>query len=297
MKSKADTNIVSSEKKMPDVTYVKVSAVKILAFSFISLLWVVPIVITFYNSFKQSGKVSSDIFSLPFGDSFVFFENYGKALTFGNYPIFLSFAYSLFISIVSTALILLCCSMAAWYIVRVGSVFSKAFYGICLFSLAVPFQMVMFTLSSNASRFGLDTPFTIPLVYLGYGTGMAVFMFAGFIKGLPLEIEEAAMIDGCGPIRMFFLVVFPMLRPVTISVGILELMWIWNDYLLPYLVLDLTRYRTIPIHVQYLKGSYGSVDMGASLAVIMMSLVPVMIVYILCQKHIVKGIAAGAVKG
>ncbi len=297
MKTKTKINTIPKEKKDIDITEVKVSKARILSFSLISLLWIMPIMITVYNSFKQSSKVSSDIFSLPVGDSFVFLENYGKALTFGNYPFFLSFAYTLFISIVSTALILLCCSMAAWYIVRVGSLFSKIFYGMCLFSLAVPFQMVMFTVSSNSSRFGLDTPFTIPLVYLGYGAGMAIFMFAGFIKSLPYEIEEAAMIDGCGPIRMFFLVVFPMLRPVTISVGILELMWIWNDYLLPYLVLDLTKYRTIPIHVQYLKGSYGSVDMGASLAVIVMSLVPMMIVYILCQKHIVKGIAAGAVKG
>jgi raffinose/stachyose/melibiose transport system permease protein len=296
---KAETNINNTVREKEDnvAAEVKVSPARILSFSFISVLWVMPVVISIYNSFKQSGKVSSDIFSLPSGESFVFLENYGKALTFGNYPFFLSFIYTLFISVVSTALILLCCSMAAWYIVRVGSLFSKVFYGMCLFSLAVPFQMVMFTLSSNASRFGLDTPFTIPLVYLGYGAGMAIFMFVGFIKSLPYEIEEAAMIDGCGPIKMYFLVVFPMLRPVTISVGILELMWIWNDYLLPYLVLDLTKYRTIPIHVQYLKGSYGSVDMGASLAVIVMSLVPMMIVYILCQKHIIKGIAAGAVKG
>ena len=297
MKPEADMKKIAKEEKDPGAVEEKISPVRMITFLIVSVLWVIPIVITFYNSFKQSGKVSSDIFSLPTGDSFVFFENYGKALTFGNYPFFLSFVYSLFISVVSTALILLCCSMAAWYIVRVGSLFSKIFYILCLLSLAVPFQMVMFSLSSNASRFGLDTPLTIPLVYLGYGAGMAVFMFAGFIKSLPYEIEEAAMIDGCGPVRMFFLVVFPMLRPVIISVGILELMWIWNDYLLPYLVLDLTKYRTIPIHVQYLKGSYGSVDMGASLAVIVMSLVPMMIVYILCQKHIVKGIAAGAVKG
>ena len=297
MKPEADMKKIAKEEKDPGAVEEKISPVRMITFLIVSVLWVIPIVITFYNSFKQSGKVSSDIFSLPSGDSFVFFENYGKALTFGNYPFFLSFVYSLFISVVSTALILLCCSMAAWYIVRVGSLFSKIFYILCLLSLAVPFQMVMFSLSSNASRFGLDTPLTIPLVYLGYGAGMAVFMFAGFIKSLPYEIEEAAMIDGCGPVRMFFLVVFPMLRPVIISVGILELMWIWNDYLLPYLVLDLTKYRTIPIHVQYLKGSYGSVDMGASLAVIVMSLVPMMIVYILCQKHIVKGIAAGAVKG
>ncbi len=268
-----------------------------IVFIFVALLWIVPIVIALLNSFKQSGEVSTNVFSLPLGDSFAGFENYTKALTFGNYPFAKSFGYSVFISIVSTALILICCSTAAWYIVRVGSFFSKVFYGACLLSLAVPFQMVMFTLSSNASRFGLDTPYTIPFVYLGYGAGMAVFMFTGFIRSLPYEIEEAAVIDGCGPVRMFFTVVFPMLRPVTISVGILELMWIWNDYLLPYLVLDITKYRTIPIHVQYLKGSYGTVDLGASLAVIVMSLIPMVVTYILSQKYIVKGIASGAVKG
>lgn len=270
---------------------------RIITFIVVSLIWIVPMIIAVMNSFKNSGEVSANLFTLPFGKSFAGLDNYKKALTFGNYPFMKSFGYSVFISVVSTALILLCCSMAAWYIVRVGSIFSKILYGICLFSLAVPFQMVMFTLASDASRLGMDTPYTIPFVYLGYGAGMAIFMFAGFIRGLPYEIEEAALIDGCGPIRMFFMVVFPMLQPVTISVGILELMWIWNDYLLPYLVLDITKYRTVPIHVQYLKGSYGSVDMGASLAVIVMSLIPMVVVYILCQKYIVKGIAAGAVKG
>ena len=270
---------------------------RIIAFLLISIIWVVPMIIAVMNSFKKSGEVSTSLFSLPAGESFAGIENYKKALTFGNYPFLKSFGYSVFISVVSTMLILLCCSMAAWYIVRVGSLISKLIYGMCLFSLAVPFQMVMFTLASDASRFGMDTPFTIPFVYLGYGAGMAIFMFGGFVRGLPYEIEEAAVIDGCGPIRLFFLIVFPMLRPVTISVGILELMWIWNDYLLPYLVLYSTKYRTVPIHVQYLKGSYGSVDMGASLAVIVMSLIPMVVVYILCQKYIVKGIAAGAVKG
>jgi raffinose/stachyose/melibiose transport system permease protein len=187
--------------------------------------------------------------------------------------------------------------MAAWYIVRINSLFSKAFYYMCLFSLAVPFQMVMFTLSSTAYRLGLDKPWTIPFVYLGYGAGMSIFLFVGFVRDLPYEIEESAIIDGCGPFQIFFLIVFPMLRPIAISVGILQLMWIWNDYLLPYLILDITEYRTIPIHVQYLKGSYGSVDLGASLAVIIMSLIPIIALYLGCQKYIVKGIAAGAVKG
>ena len=187
--------------------------------------------------------------------------------------------------------------MAAWYIVRVGSGFSRFFYYLCLFSMIVPFQMVMFTLTSTADSLMLNTPWTIPVIYLGFGAGLAIFMFTGFIKGLPLEIEEAAAIDGCGPVRTFFMVVLPMLKPTLISVGILELMWVWNDYLLPYLVLDITLYRTIPIHVQYLKGSYGSVDLGATMAIIMMAILPIIIVYICCQKYIIKGVAAGAVKG
>ena len=197
----------------------------------------------------------------------------------------------------SVALILLCCSMTAWYINRVNSRFAKIFYYLCLFSMIVPFQMVMFTLTFTADNLKLNTPFTIPIVYLGFGAGLAIFMFSGFVKSLPLEIEEAAAIDGCGPIRTFFLVVLPMLKPTLISVGILETMWVWNDYLLPYLVLDRTKYMTIPILVQYLKGSYGTVDLGATMAVIMMSIIPIIVLYLLCQKHIIKGVAAGAVKG
>ena len=268
-----------------------------IVFILFSLLWVMPIVLSVLNSFKKSGAINTEIFSIPTGDSLAGLENYKTALTFGNYPFGQAFLYSVLISVVSTLLIIICCSMAAWYIVRVDNWFTKLFYGLCLFSLAVPFQMVMFPLSSDASMFGMDTPFTIPFVYLGYGAGMAIFLFTGFIRSLPYEVEEASVIDGCNTIQRYFKVVFPMLLPVTISVGILEFMWIWNDYLLPYLVLDMTKYRTIPIQVQYLKGSYGSVDLGASLAVIVMSLVPILIIYMLCQKYIVKGIAAGAVKG
>ena len=187
--------------------------------------------------------------------------------------------------------------MTAWYIVRVDDLFSKIVYYLCVFSMIIPFQMVMFTLATTADKLGFNTPWTIPVIYLGFGAGLAVFMFTGFIKGIPLEIEEAAAIDGCNPLTSFFLVVFPMLKPILISVGVLEVMWIWNDYLLPYLVLDRTEYMTIPIHVQYLKGSYGSVDLGATMAVIMISIIPVIIVYLFCQKHIIKGVAAGAVKG
>ena len=194
-------------------------------------------------------------------------------------------------------LILLFCSMSGWYIARVQSTIAKAFYYLCLFSMIVPFQMVMFTLSRTADKLQLNTPWTIPVIYLGFGAGLAIFMFIGFVKGLPLEIEEAAAIDGCGPFRTFFSVVLPMLKPTLISVGILEVMWVWNDYLLPYLVLDITEYRTLPIHIQYLKGSYGTVDLGATMALIFLSIVPVIIFYLICQKHIIKGVAAGAVKG
>ena len=187
--------------------------------------------------------------------------------------------------------------MTAWYVVRVKSTFSKIFYYLCLFSMIVPFQMVMFTLTFTADKLNLNTPWTIPIVYLGFGAGLAIFMFIGFVKGLPLEIEEAAAIDGCGPIRTFFSVVLPMMKPTLISVTILEMMWVWNDYLLPYLVLDITEYRTLPIHIQYLKGSYGTVDLGATMALILLSIIPVIIFYLACQKHIIKGVAAGAVKG
>ena len=266
-------------------------------FIVLSLLWVFPIYEVVINSFKANDFVKLEPFVFPTAESFAGFANYIKGLTFGNYPFLQSAGYSIFITVTSVALILLCCSMAAWYIARVQSKFTKIFYYLCLFSMIVPFQMVMFTLTSTANDLGLDTPWTIPIVYLGFGAGLAIFMFVGFVKGLPLEIEEAAAIDGCGPLQTFFLVVMPMLKPTLISVGILELMWVWNDYLLPYLVLDITEYRTIPIHVQYLKGSYGTVDLGATMAIIMMAILPIIIVYLLCQKHIIKGVAAGAVKG
>ena len=273
------------------------STVLTIVFIVICLAWMMPIIEVVINSFKTNSSISLNLFALPDSESFAGADNYVKGLTFGNFPFLKSAGYSLFISIVSTALILVCCSMAAWYIVRVQSKFAKIFYYLCLFSMIVPFQMVMFTLTNTAKTFHLNTPWTIPVVYLGFGAGLAIFMFSGFVKSLPLEIEEAAAIDGCGPVRTFFCVVLPMLKPSLISVGILELMWLWNDYLLPYLVLDITEYRTIPIHVQYLKGSYGTVDLGAFMAVIMLSILPIIIVYLFCQKHIIKGVAAGAVKG
>ncbi len=266
-------------------------------FSVISVFYVVPIILVFTNSLKSNNFVNSQTFSLPNAQSFVGLQNYVKGMTFGNYPFWKCVYYSFIITVLSTALIILCTSMAAWYISRVNSKFCHLVYYICVFSMVVPFQMVMFPLAKTADTLKLNTPYTIPIIYLGFGAGLAVFMFSGFVKSMPIEIEEAAAIDGCGPLRTFFRVVFPMLQPTMISVGVLETMWIWNDYLLPYLVLDRTVYRTIPIHIQYLQGSYGSVDMGATMALIMLSIIPIIIFYLCCQKYIIKGVAAGAVKG
>ena len=277
--------------------YTPLSKVLTVFFAALSLAWLFPIFEVVINSFKENSFVNLNPFALPNEESYVGFANYIKGMTFGNYPFLQSVGYSLLITVASVALILLCCSMSAWYIARVKSAVSNIFYYLCLFSMIVPFQMVMFTLTFTADKLNLNTPWTIPIVYLGFGAGLAIFMFIGFVKGLPLEIEEAAAIDGCGPLRTFFNVVLPMLKPTLISVGILELMWVWNDYLLPYLVLDRTKYMTIPIHVQYLKGSYGTVDLGATMAVIMLSIIPIIIVYMFAQKHIIKGVAAGAVKG
>ena len=266
-------------------------------FALVSIIYVMPIVEVLINSFKLNTFVNTETFALPNSESYAGFSNYIKGMTFGNYPFLKSAFFSAYITIVSTALILICTSMTAWYVVRVNSLASKIVYYLCVFSMIVPFQMVMFTLSGTADRLKLNTPYLIPIVYLGFGAGLAVFMFSGFVKGIPLEIEEAAVIDGCNPLAIFFRVELAMLKPTLVSVGILEVMWIWNDYLLPYLVLDRTQYMTIPIHIQYLKGSYGSVDMGATMAIIMMSILPIIIMYLFCQKYIIKGVAAGAVKG
>ena len=277
--------------------YTTLSKVMTVFFAVLCLAWIMPVIEVLVNSFKTNNAVNLNPFALPNSETFMGWANYIKGMTFGNYPFMKSVGYSLLITVVSVALILLFCSMSAWYICRVNSLASKAFYYLCLFSMIVPFQMVMFTLTFTADKLKLNTPYTVPIVYLGFGAGLAIFMFTGFVKGLPIEIEEAAAIDGCSPVQTFFQVVLPMLKPTLISVGILELMWVWNDYLLPYLVLDRTKYMTIPIHVQYLKGSYGTVDLGATMAVIMLSIIPIIIVYIFCQKHIIKGVAAGAVKG
>ncbi len=263
----------------------------------ICIIYVLPVLSVVINSFKLNTYVKTDTFALPLGEMWAGFDNFIKGMTFGNYPFVNSVLYSLFITIVSTALILVFTSMAAWYIARVNSLICKIFYFLCVFSMVVPFQMVMYPLSKTADSLHLNTPWTIPVVYLGFGAGLAIFMFVGFVKSIPIEIEEAASIDGCGPLRTYFKVVFPMLRPTMISVGILEIMWVWNDYLLPYLVLDINEYRTIPIHIQYLKGSYGTVDLGATMALILLSIIPVIVFYLICQKYIIKGVAAGAVKG
>ncbi len=265
--------------------------------SVICVIYVLPVVAVLINSFKLNTFVKTDTFALPTGEMWAGMDNFIKGMTFGNYPFWNSVKYSVVITVLSTALILIGTSMAAWYIARVDSPFCKALYFLCVFSMVVPFQMVMFTLSNTADQLKLNTPWTIPVVYLGFGAGLAIFMFVGFVKSIPLEIEEAAAIDGCGPARSFFMVVVPMLKPTMISVGILEIMWVWNDYLLPYLVLDLEKYRTITIHIQYLKGSYGTVDLGATMALILLAIIPVIIFYLTCQKHIIKGVAAGAVKG
>ena len=265
--------------------------------SIISVIYVIPVLMVVINSFKLNTYVKTDTFALPFGEMSAGLDNFIKGMTFGNYPFAKSVIYSVVITILSTALILLCTSMAAWYIARVNSLFCKALYFLCVFSMVVPFQMVMFTLSKTANTLHLNTPWTIPIIYLGFGAGLAIFMFVGFVKSIPLEIEEAAAIDGCGPMRTYFSVVVPMLKPTMVSVGILEIMWVWNDFLLPYLVLDKNLYRTIPIHIQYLKGSYGTVDLGATMALILLSIIPVIVFYLTCQKHIIKGVAAGAVKG
>lgn len=263
----------------------------------ISVVYLVPIFTAVMNSFKTKTAISASPFTFPNGSTFVGFENYIRGVDFGGYPFIKSALYSVLITVLSTAAILLFTSMAAWYITRVDNKVCRAIYYLCVFSMIVPFQMVMFTLSKTADTLNLGNPLGIVIVYLGFGAGLAIFMFSGFVKSIPREIEEAANIDGCGPVRTFFGIVFPIMKPTLISVSILETMWIWNDFLLPFLVLDIKEYRTIPIHIQYLNGSYGQTDIGAIMALIVLSIIPIVIFYFTCQKHIIKGIMAGAVKG
>ena len=262
----------------------------------ICILWMYPIVLILINSLKKEVAITtSGVFSLPTAETWNGVTNFVASVT--QMDFLKSFWYSLVISVMSVVLIMLCCSMAAWYIVRVNGTLSKVFYYLCVFSMVVPFQMVMFTLAKTADTLHLNNPYNICIIYLGFGAGLAVFMFTGFVKGIPLEIEEAALIDGCTPLQVYFKVLIPILKPTIISTAILELMWVWNDYLLPTLVLDIKKYRTIPMAVQYFRGSFGHVQMGPMMASIMIDIIPIIIVYLVCQKHIIEGVVAGAVKG
>ena len=263
-------------------------------FSIVSIAYIFPIALVILNSFKKKAYISRKPFEIPTGNMFVGLENYIRGIEKTQF--LSSFGTSLFITIFSVLAIILCTSMCAWYIVRVHNKFTSGFYYLCLFSMIVPFQMVMYTLSKIADTLGLGNPVGIIVVYLGFGAGLSVFMFCGFIKGIPLEIEESAMIDGCNPIQIYFRIVLPILKPTCITVAILQAMWIWNDYLLPSLVLDLTKYKTLPIAIQYLKGGYGAVDMGAMMGALVLSIIPIIVFYITCQKHIIEGVVAGAVK-
>ena len=264
-------------------------------FTLISVYYVLPIVVVLFNSFKKKSYINLEPFQLPDETTFTGLDNYATAID--QYGFLEAVGWTVFITVGSVLVILICTSMCAWFITRVRNRFTKAIYLLCVFSMVVPFQMVMFTLSLVTDRLGLGTPWGLIIIYLGFGAGLAVFMFCGFVKSIPIEIEEAALIDGCSPLRMFFSVVLPIMKPTYISVGILETMWIWNDFLLPYLTLDIKEYKTISIVIQYMKGSYGRVDMGAIMAALIMAVIPVVVFYLSCQKHIIKGVAAGAVKG
>ena len=264
-------------------------------FTFISIFYILPIVVVLFNSFKKKSYINLEPFKVPNETTFTGLDNYTTAID--QYGFLEAVGWTVFITVGSVLVILICTSMCAWFITRVKNRFTKGIYILCVFSMVVPFQMVMFTLSLVTDRLGLGTPWGLIIIYLGFGAGLAVFMFCGFVKSIPIEIEEAAMIDGCSPIRTFFSVVLPIMKPTYISVGILETMWIWNDFLLPYLTLDIKKYKTISIVIQYMKGSYGRVDMGAIMAALIMAVIPVVVFYLSCQKYIIKGVAAGAVKG
>ena len=265
-------------------------------FAVLAVLYVYPVFMILINSFKVETAIStSTVFQLPTADTFAGAANFVAAVVSQGF--LQSFFYSAFITVTSVALILLCCSMCAWYITRINGPVSKAIYYLCVFCMVVPFQMVMFTLAQTADSLKLNTPYNICIIYLGFGAGLAVFMFCGFVKSIPLEIEEAATIDGCNPLQTYGLVVLPILKPTLISVAILQAMWVWNDYLLPTLVLDIRKYRTIPMLIQYFRGSYGRVEMGPMMACILLTIVPIIIFYLACQKYIIEGVVAGAVKG
>ena len=264
--------------------------------SILCVVWVYPVFMILFNSLKMETAISTNtVFQLPTAETFAGLDNFVNAV--GSKGFVSAFFTSMLITVTSVAAILLFCSMCAWYITRVENVFTKLCYFLFVFSMVVPFQMLMFTLAATSDKLKLNTPWNIWIIYLGFGAGLAVFMFTGFMKSIPLEIEEAAMIDGCNPLQTFFQIVLPVLKPTMISVGILETMWVWNDYLLPYLVLDRKKFSTVPILIQYFKGSFGRVEMGPMMACIMLTVLPIIIVYLICQKYIIKGVVAGAVKG
>lgn len=264
-------------------------------FTIISLAWVFPIVLVVINSFKQKAYISRNAFSIPTGKAFVGLQNYTRGIKRTN--LIESFGWTVVVTVGAVLLILLCTSMCAWWIVRVNNRTAKSLYLLFLFNMIVPFQMVMFTLSKIADMLGLNTPWGLWIVYLGFGAGLAVFIFTGVIKGIPQELEESAMIDGASVPRIFFQITLPIMRPSVISVAILQAMWIWNDFLLPYLTLDMRRFKTMSVAIQYLKGGYGSVDMGAMMGCLVLAIIPIIIFYLVCQKYIIKGVMAGAVKG
>ena len=274
----------------------RINSVLSVVLTIVCILWMYPVFMILMNSLKTERAITTThAFELPTVETFVGLKNYIYGIT--EMDFLSSLWYSFIITISSVALILLCCSMCAWYITRVQGVLSKGMYYLCVFSMIVPFQMVMFTLAKTADTLKLNNPYNICIIYLGFGAGLAVFMFTGFVKSMPIAIEEAAMIDGCNPLQIFFKVVCPILKPTMISTAILETMWVWNDYLLPTLVLDIKTYRTIPMAIQYFRGSYGKVEMAPMMACIMITILPVIILYLICQKYIIDGVVAGAVKG
>lgn len=274
----------------------RINSVLSVVLTIVCILWMYPVFMILMNSLKTERAITTThAFELPTAETFVGLKNYIYGIT--EMDFLSSLWYSFIITISSVALILLCCSMCAWYITRVQGVLSKGMYYLCVFSMIVPFQMVMFTLAKTADTLKLNNPYNICIIYLGFGAGLAVFMFTGFVKSMPIAIEEAAMIDGCNPLQIFFKVVCPILKPTMISTAILETMWVWNDYLLPTLVLDIKQFRTIPMAIQYFHGSYGKVEMAPMMACIMITVIPVIVLYLACQKYIIDGVVAGAVKG
>ena len=274
----------------------RINSVLSVVLTIVCILWMYPVFMILMNSLKTERAITTThAFELPTAETFVGLKNYIYGIT--EMDFLSSLWYSFIITISSVALILLCCSMCAWYITRVQGVLSKGMYYLCVFSMIVPFQMVMFTLAKTADTLKLNNPYNICIIYLGFGAGLAVFMFTGFVKSMPIAIEEAAMIDGCNPLQIFFKVVCPILKPTMISTAILETMWVWNDYLLPTLVLDIKQFRTIPMAIQYFRGSYGKVEMAPMMACMMITVIPVIVLYLACQKYIIDGVVAGAVKG